>query len=164
MPRIQELPAELVLAFLRYLVALPDIQASARVCRYWAGCLAHPSIRRSLELVWLGPRRGTDRDHRAEWLFPRELAERVPTLDRVLKVYAWGLPELRVEHNINATIWRALTLCTTLQDLILGCNQLVALPPEIGRLTALNPLALDNNQLAALPTEILALGPHVVHR
>ena len=131
MAPVQELPAELVLAFLRYLVALPDIQASARTCWHWTRCLAHPSIRRSLELVWLGPRRGTDRDHRAEWLFPRELAERVPTLDRVLKVYAWGLSELRVERGVDASTWRALTLCTTLQDLSLGYKQLKALPPEI---------------------------------
>jgi Leucine rich repeat len=43
---------------------------------------------------------------------------------------------------------------TALQRLDLGKNQLTALPPEIGQLTALQRLELGGNRLTALPPEI----------
>ncbi len=53
-------------------------------------------------------------------------------------------------RGLPARIVSALPL---LECLDLACNQLTALPPELGRLSALRGLSLDNNRLAALPPE-----------
>jgi len=78
--------------------------------------------------------------------------------DRVAKAKAagWKTLELGECHvnNQDLGILLAEPGIERLGQLDLDSNQLTALPPEIGQLTALTGLSVADNQLTALPPEI----------
>ena len=79
-----------------------------------------------------------------------EPAERAAAGDRA----ADGAAKPRSRWNQLSALPPEIGQLTALQYLYLGGNQLSALPPEIGQLTALQSLDLRGNQLSALPPEI----------
>jgi internalin A len=72
----------------------------------------------------------------------------------VQKKRSLGEEDKKSSNAVRALPARVLAALQHLEELDLRHNQLAALPPDIGRLTALTTLLLDGNQLAALPPDI----------
>src|SRR3954470_10227999 len=75
-------------------------------------------------------------------------------LRRINKAAQGGQSELELSGLNLVSLPPEIGRLTALTALLLYDNRLAALPPEIGRLTALTTLYLHNNRLAALPPEI----------
>lgn len=65
-----------------------------------------------------------------------------------------AISNLNVSDNQLTALPPQIGQLTALQELDVSCNQLTVLPPQIGQLTALQELDVTDNRLTALPPEI----------